>query len=574
MRNIYCGEVNESHIGQVITICGWIDSYRNLGNLIFVEMRDREGIIQVIFSKKNKNIFYIAKELRNEFCIKISGIVRLRPNNQLNYNLKTGKIEILAKDLYIFNTSEPLPIDYKQKNIEEKRLKFRYLDLRNKKMFNNLKMRSEVSYNIHKFMQKNKFIEIDTPMLTKPSIEGAHDYLVSSRIYKNKFYALPQSPQLFKQLLMMSGFDKYYQIVKCFRDENLRSNRQPEFTQIDIEASFVNSSQIRNIVEKLIRNIWNKILGINLNKFKIITYNEAINKFGTDKPDLRNPIKIGNISKLLKNVKFNLFNEFLKQNNYKILFLYLPKGIIISDNQIQIYNKYILKYVKNGLFWIKILNNGFKTNLTQNKLKSYIDSNIIKNILYKLNANIGDVIFFIVNSTNLAFKATCALRDKIGIDLKIINTNIWSLLWVIDFPMFKFDKVNKLTSVHHPFTSPKNIFNYKKIADDPISLLSESYDLIINGYEIGSGSVRIHDLNIQRSVFNVLGINKALQNEKFGFLLNSLKYGAPPHAGIALGLDRLLMLLTNSNNIRDVIAFPKTNKAFDIMLNTPSDLLN
>lgn len=560
MRSEYCGEINISHVGKKVKLCGWVDRYRNLGNLIFIDIRDREGTVQVLFDNQYPNIFKIANELRNEYCIQIMGDVRIRKN--INPKKKNGNVEVLANELFIINASLPLPLNF-QNNNEESKLKYRYLDLRRLEIQNIIKLRAEVNSIIRDFLKKNGFIEIETPVLTKSTPEGARDYLVPSRINKKKFYALPQSPQIFKQLLMISGFDRYYQIVKCFRDEDLRTDRQPEFTQIDIEASFITSDKVRNIIEKLIRTIWLKIKGIDIGKFKKITFSEAMNRYCSDKPDLRNKLEIIDITNLLKNINFTLFKI---DNITKVALIKKKQIVVLSNQQIKNYYKIIKKFGITNFFYIKV--NFIKNNkyYFQTPLSDKINKNIIEKILYYAKAESNDIVFFSYGNIKIINQAFNALRIEMGKD--IINENNWEPLWIVDFPMFGLNKDNTLNSIHHPFTAPKNS-TIEQISLNPTNIVSDSYDLVINGYEIGGGSVRINNIKMQEKIFNLLGMNKTEQNQKFGFFLESLKYGTPPHAGLALGLDRIIMLLVGAKNIKDVIAFPKTNSGSCLMTDAP-----
>ncbi|QCI17712.1 aspartate--tRNA ligase [Buchnera aphidicola (Acyrthosiphon lactucae)] len=569
MRTKYCGNIRIIHVNKTVKLCGWVHKIRNFSQFIFVDMRDCTGLVQVIFELKNKKIFKKALNLRNEFCIQVSGTVKKREEKNKNIKISTGEIEILADVLNILNVSKSLPLNYKQKNNDESRLKYRYLDLRSFNILENLKIRNQITYLIRTFMTKKNFLDIETPILTKSTPEGARDYLVPSRNHYGKFYALPQSPQLFKQMLMIAGIDRYYQIVKCFRDEDLRSDRQPEFTQIDIEASFMNAQKIRNLVEKLIKKIWLKIINFNLPKFPKISFYESMRKYGSDKPDLRNPIEIIDVSDILKDEKFRLFFNLDSKKNNRIALLCISNATDISRKKIDIYTQYIKKFNAKKLFYIKIIENNIRHTKIYSSIKNILDKVILKKIIEKSKAKNGDILFLIADEEYVVNKSLGMLRLKLGIDFNITKKNSWKPVWIVNFPMFMKDIKGNFSSTHHPFTAVKNK-DIKKLKNSPQISISDSYDLVINGYEVGGGSVRIHDVNMQKKVFDIIGIKKSVQKEKFGFLIEALQYGAPPHAGIALGLDRIVMLLTNSNNIRDVIAFPKTTSASCLMTDSPS----
>jgi aspartyl-tRNA synthetase len=569
MRSIYCGQLNKTHVDQEVELCGWINKRRDLGGLIFVDLRDREGLVQVVFDPEVEGLMDTANKLRQEFCVQLKGVVRARPESQVNKDMATGEVEILGTELTIINRSEPLPLDFNQTNSEERRLKYRYLDLRRLEMSDRIKLRAKASSFVRRFLDDNGFLDIETPVLTKATPEGARDYLVPSRVHKGSFYALPQSPQLFKQLLMMSGFDRYYQIVKCFRDEDLRADRQPEFTQIDLETSFMSSDQVRGMTEKMIREMWQSLLDVDLGDFPIMPYSEAMSLYGSDKPDLRNPMKLVDIADLVKDVEFNVFSGPANDEKGRVAVLTVPGGAKLSRKQLDDYTKFIGIYGAKGMAWMKVNDRDAGAEGVQSPVAKFLNEEVITQLLERTNAQTGDIILFGADKRNVVNEAMGALRLKIGVDLEITNLDSWAPLWVVDFPMFEEDDEGTLHAVHHPFTAPKDI-SAAELEANPASAISDAYDMVLNGYEVGGGSVRIHNADMQEAAFRILGIDAQEQQDKFGFLLDALKYGTPPHAGLAFGLDRLVMLLCGTDNIRDVIAFPKTTQASCLLTDAPS----
>lgn len=568
MRTEYCGQINRSHIGQQVTLNGWVNRRRDLGSLIFIDMRDREGVVQVFFDPDYQEAFQLASGLRNEFCIQVTGTVRARDDKNRNQEMATGDVEIFATGLIVINRSEPLPLDSNHNNSEEARLKYRYLDLRRPEMAQRLKSRAKITSFVRHFMDQHGFLDIETPVLTKATPEGARDYLVPSRVHKGKFYALPQSPQLFKQLLMMSGFDRYYQIVKCFRDEDLRADRQPEFTQIDVETSFMSAPQVRELMERMIRELWLEIKGVDLGTFPQMSWEEAMRRYGSDKPDLRNPLELVDIADLLSSVEFKVFAGPANDPQGRVAALRVPAGAQLTRKQIDDYARLVEIYGAKGLAWMKVNTRSEGMEGVQSPVAKFLNEEIVEAILARTAAADGDIIFFGADKRSVVADALGALRLKVASDLAIPHQTEWAPLWVVDFPMFEDDGEGGLTAMHHPFTAPCDM-TPQQLSQQPATAIANAYDMVINGYEVGGGSVRIHDSQMQQTVFSILGIDEMEQRQKFGFLLDALKYGTPPHAGLAFGLDRLVMLLTGTDNIRDVIAFPKTTAAACLMTEAP-----
>jgi aspartyl-tRNA synthetase len=560
MRSHYCGDLNESHVDLDIKLCGWVHRRRDHGGVIFLDVRDREGISQVVYDPDTVDSFAIAEGVRNEYVVQVKGRVRLRPEGTLNEEMPTGRIEVLGKELIVLNAAEtpPMQLDEHAEVGEDVRLHYRYIDLRRPEMAAKLKFRSKVVSTIRNFLDSNGFLDIETPLLTKATPEGARDYLVPSRTHPNRFFALPQSPQLFKQILMASGMDRYYQIAKCFRDEDLRADRQPEFTQIDIETSFMEEEQIMEIVEEMIRHTFKSLLSVDLGEFPRISHADAMLRYGSDKPDLRINLELVDIAELMKTVEFKVFSGPANKKDSRVVALRVPTGASLSRKVIDDYTEFVGIYGARGLAWIKVNDLAAGTEGLQSPILKFMSEDVIQKLLINLGAQTGDIIFFGADKAKIVNEALGALRIKVAEDLDLIK-GTWAPLWVVDFPMFEEDVDGNLTSLHHPFTSPA--CESETLASDPKSALSRAYDMVLNGTELGGGSIRINQPSVQKAVFEALGIEKEEAKEKFGFLLDALSYGCPPHGGIAFGLDRLVMLMTGSSSIREVIAFPKTQSA-------------
>jgi len=575
MRSHYCGQINASHIDEEVTLYGWNHRRRDHGGVIFVDLRDREGIVQVVFDPETPETFTTAEKVRNEYVLKVVGRVRRRPEGTENPDMATGAVEVLGTRLEILNRAEtpPFMLDIEDEEVaEEHRLRYRFLDLRRPSMYKRIKLRSEITRYMRYFLDSEGFLDIETPMLTKATPEGARDYLVPSRTHQGSFFALPQSPQLFKQLLMMSGMDRYYQIVRCFRDEDLRADRQPEFTQLDIETSFMHEEELMDLIEHLVREVFCKALEQPLpNPFPRMTYAEAMRRYGSDKPDLRNPLELVDLGDVMQTVEFKVFAGPANDPNGRVAALRVPKGGELSRKEIDDYTKFVGIYGAKGLAYIKVNDISQGREGLQSPIIKNLHDDALNAILERTGAQNGDLIFFGADKAKVVNEALGGLRDKLGHDCGLTERG-WKPLWVVDFPMFEWDeKENRWVSLHHPFTSPKEE-HLELLESDPGKCLSRAYDLVLNGTEVGGGSQRIFRKNVQANVFRALGISDEEAQDKFGFLLNALQYGCPPHGGIAFGLDRLVMLMTGASSIREVMAFPKTQSAACLLTEAPSQV--
>ena len=569
MRTHYCGQLNASMIDQELTLCGWVNTRRDHGGVIFIDLRDREGIAQIVFDPDRAAAFAIAEQVRGEFVLRVNGRLRRRPPGTENPDLATGEVELLVTEVEVLNKSEPLPFQIDDTDISEPvRLKYRYLDLRREFMQHNLYLRHKVSMSLRRFLEDRGFIEIETPALTRSTPEGARDYLVPSRTYPGQFFALPQSPQIFKQLLMISGYERYFQITRCFRDEDLRADRQPEFTQLDIELSYVDENAVMETMETMIRQLFQQVMGVELpDPLPRMTYAEAVSRYGVDRPDLRIPLELVEVGDLMTDVEFKVFSQPAQQESGRVAALRVPQGGDLTRKQIDDYTKYVAEYGAKGLAYIKVNASNQGREGLQSPILKFLPDAVIEGVLQRSGAQDGDLIFFGADNAGIVNDALGALRLLLGRDLGLVQTG-WKPVWIVDFPMFEYDdQQRRWKALHHPFTAPQDM---EMVDKDPANALSRAYDLVLNGSEIGGGSIRIHHPEVQERVFAALGIEHEEARDKFGFLLDALRYGAPPHGGIAFGLDRIVAIMAGVDSIRDVIAFPKTQKASCLLTEAPS----
>jgi aspartyl-tRNA synthetase len=570
MRSHYCGQVNESLVDQEATVVGWVHRRRDHGGVIFIDLRDRDGLLQVVFNPDDAAMFARAESVRSEFVLKITGEVRLRPEGTVNPSLATGQVELVARQLEVLNRSETPPFHHDEPAGEDLRLRYRYLDLRRPEMLKNLRLRHQVTSNLRSFLDGHGFVDVETPILTKATPEGARDYLVPARNFPGKFYALPQSPQLFKQLLMMAGLDRYYQIARCFRDEDLRADRQPEFTQLDVETSFLDEEGVMGLMEAMVRKLFWGVLNVDLtDPFPRMSWREATARFGTDRPDLRNPLELVEVADLVAEADFKVFSGPAADPDGRVAALRVPGGGRLSRKEIDDYTAYVARYGARGLAYIKVNDPAAGRSGLQSPILKFLPDAAIEGVIERTGAVAGDLVFFGADRTKIVNDALSALRDRLGADLELLEPG-WRPVWVVDFPMFAWDETERRWyALHHPFTAP-SVADLDALRADPGSALSRAYDLVLNGSEIGGGSIRIHDRAMQEAVFALLGIGEDEARQKFGFLLDALKYGCPPHGGIAFGIDRMVMLMAGAASIREVIAFPKTQTASCPLTDAPS----
>jgi aspartyl-tRNA synthetase len=570
MRTHLCGSINEKLDGQTVTLCGWVARARDLGGLIFIGLRDHAGVLQVIVEPDNQPAFAVAEKLRNEYCVKVTGKVRLRPESQWNPDMNTGKVELLADSVELLNASAPLPLLMTDEDGEEVRLRYRYLDLRRERMQHNLRLRARLNKAIRSYLDGHDFIDTETPILTKATPEGARDYLVPSRVHPGSFFALPQSPQIFKQLLMMAGLDRYYQIARCFRDEDLRADRQPEFTQLDLEMAFVEESDVQSIAEGMIRSVFREVLSVELSgPFPRMSWDEAMRRYGSDKPDLRIPLELVTICDAVRKVDFKVFSEPANDPASRVAALRVPGGASLSRKQIDGYAELVAKYGAKGLAWMKVNDRAAGLDGVQSPVAKFLDADSVEGIMAATGAETGDILFFGAGLKPVVAAFLGALRLQVGRDFNLVEEG-WRPLWVVDFPMFEYDaEEQRYYALHHPFTAPA-VAEADALRADPANALSRGYDLVLNGSEIGGGSIRIHDPALQQAVFDLLGIDEAEAKVRFGFLLEALRYGCPPHGGIAFGIDRIAALMAGEESIREVIAFPKTALAACLLTGAPA----